>query len=1001
MLRKVIFLWLCAVVPLSAQENFFENDVKDTRPTKYALTYAHIYVNAHTLLRYATLLIDEGKVVDVGTHIDVPSEAQVINLKGYTIYPSFIDPYVPNFGLEVAETKQPKHYYSATHAPILFPEKETLYGANDALKAAFRAKDHITTDPKRSKELRASGYGAILSFRQDGIARGTGILLSLAERPIHRRIILGEASSHFSFHKGSSQQEYPRSLLGAAALLRQSHFDAAWYAQSTSPEQHNLTLQALIKTQSLPQMIEVSNKDFAILASKIGQELGIRYIIQGAGDEYQRLEEIASMDLSLIIPLGYPKAYDVSDLYVAQDVSWKQLKHWELAPANAAMLHEAGVHFAFTSKGLKDPKKELLPAIRQALQWGLPKEVALQALTSHPAEILGISDRIGTLEKGKIANFLVCSGDLFEKDTDILEHWIQGQPHLLLERHPPNYKGKYHLSIADETFELHITGSLQKPLAKVYKIQNTEDTLLYSTTFQTQKSRVILHFSDTAHHSTFRLTGWPVGNDLRGKALLQEGVWRPWEAKYITLPDESSVPADTLDSLSIEDQMRYPFSSYGYTTLPGEETYLIQNATIWTNEAEGIIQAGDVLVRNGKIVAVGENLPMPADATLIEAEDKHLTSGIIDEHSHIAAYAVNEWGENMSSEVRMSDVIRADDINIYRQLAGGVTAVQLLHGSANPIGGQSALLKLRWGSAAKDMLIQDAPGFMKFALGENVKRANAPQLWSIRYPQSRMGVEQVLVDAFIRAKEYNKIWEKYTKDPKHVEKPRRDLRLEALVEILKGQRFITCHSYVQSEVNMLMKLAETFQFRVNTFTHILEGYKVADKMYRHGAAASTFSDWWAYKYEVREAIPYNAALMHKAGILVAINSDDPEMGRRLNQEAAKTILYGGLSEIEAWKTITLNPARMLHLDHRMGSIRVGKDADLVLWNRHPLSVYARAEKTFVDGRLLYNSAQQESLQKIIQKDRNRLIHKMLKAKASGNPVSELQTSTQETYRCHE
>ena len=358
----------------------------------------------------------------------------------------------------------------------------------------------------------------------------------------------------------------------------------------------------------------------------------------------------------------------------------------------------------------------------------------------------------------------------------------------------------------------------------------------------------------------------------------------------------------------------------------------------------------------------------------IDATGKHLTTGIIDEHSHIAATSINEGGQNSSAEVTIEDVLDPEDINIYRNLAGGVTAIQILHGSANPIGGRSAIIKPRWGADAKGLLYKDAPKFIKFALGENVKQSNW-QSYS-RFPQTRMGVEQLYVNYFTRAKEYEV--------KKLSGKPYRyDLEMEVLVEILNKERFISCHSYVQSEINMLMKVAERFNFRINTFTHILEGYKVADKMREHGVGGSTFSDWWAYKYEVKDAIPYNASIMAAAGVTVAINSDDAEMSRRLNQEAAKSIKYGGMSEEEAWKMVTLNPAKLLHLDDKVGSIKVGKDADLVLWSDHPLSVYAIAEKTLIEGAVYFDIEKDKLQRAAIKKEKNKLIKLMRDDKNKG------------------
>jgi imidazolonepropionase-like amidohydrolase len=427
--------------------------------------------------------------------------------------------------------------------------------------------------------------------------------------------------------------------------------------------------------------------------------------------------------------------------------------------------------------------------------------------------------------------------------------------------------------------------------------------------------------------------------------------------------------------------------AYGFnTTSAKDETIVFRNATVWTNESEGVLKDAAVIVQNGKITYVGNGTyAFPNGAKVIDAKGKHLTCGIIDEHSHIAiSKGVNEGGQSISAEVSIADVVNPDDINIYRQLSGGVTAAQLLHGSANPIGGQSALIKLKWGGTPEEMLIPNAPKFIKCALGENVKQANWGDYNTVRFPQTRMGVEQVFYDAFSRAKNYEQEWNTYKNsgDERKIA-PRKDLELEVLLEILKSQRFITCHSYVQSEINMLMHMADSMGFKINTFTHILEGYKLADKMLKHGVGASTFSDWWAYKFEVNDAIPYNAKMMHDQGLVVAINSDDAEMGRRLNQEAAKGVKYGGMSEQEAWKMVTLNPAKLLHLDDRMGSVKTGKDADIVLWSDNPLSIRAKVEMTLIDGQVLYDANRNSDLQLRDQRERARIVTKMLDASNAG------------------
>jgi len=511
---------------------------------------------------------------------------------------------------------------------------------------------------------------------------------------------------------------------------------------------------------------------------------------------------------------------------------------------------------------------------------------------------------------------------------------------------------------------------------------------------------------------------------MKGKGQLADGTWVDWSAVRtgdIKKKEENKKNNEEEDEIDVEDKIEeekielvkvedkdkkekgdtikyptieevmYPFVAYGWTKAnqPTVKTALIKNATVWTNEDDGVLEETDVLIKEGKIAKVGKNLKSNADIE-IDATGKHVTAGIIDEHSHIAiSRGVNESAQHSTAEVSIADVINSEDVNIYRQLAGGVTASQLLHGSANPIGGQSALIKLRWGSSPEAMKIENADGFIKFALGENVKQTNWGDHNRTRFPQSRMGVEQVYIDHFTRAKEYEKAGLN----------KRKDLELEALLEIINKQRFITCHSYVQSEITMLMRVAEQFDFNINTFTHILEGYKIADKMKEHGVAASTFSDWWRYKYEVMDAIPHNAAILNEMDIVTAINSDSGEMGRRLNQEAAKAVKYGGVNEEDALKMVTLNPAKMLHLDDRMGSIKSGKDADVVIWSHKPLSVKAKAEQTFVDGILYFDINEDKAHRAAIAKERNRLIQKMIAHKKEGGETEGAKPKKQHLWHC--
>src|SRR5438105_142585 len=427
----------------------------------------------------------------------------------------------------------------------------------------------------------------------------------------------------------------------------------------------------------------------------------------------------------------------------------------------------------------------------------------------------------------------------------------------------------------------------------------------------------------------------------------------------------------------------FAWSSSRATPPDASSVILIQNATVMT-VSHGTIKHVSVLIKDGKIAEVGQSIKAPAGAQVIDASGQFVIPGIIDCHSHIAAESINEGSVSVSSMVTMEEVLDPDDMDIYRDLAGGVTSANILHGSANSIGGQTLVIKLRWGQPASKLPFEGAMPGIKFALGENPKRSN----FSIpgqprRYPATRMGVEETIRGAFSEARDYKNAWDAYNKKVAAGEKsiipPRRDLRLDPLVEVLEGKRYVHSHCYREDEILMLLRVAKEFGFKVRTFQHILEGYKVADELAAAGVGASTFSDWWAYKVEAYDAIPYNAALMTRRGVVVSINSDDAEEATHLNQEAAKSMKFGGLSHDEALKMVTLNPAVQLGIDNRVGTIDVGKDADLAIYNHDPLSAYAVVQKTLIDGRVYFDRQRDTAEHSEREKEKKALIDKFKKS----------------------
>ena len=403
---------------------------------------------------------------------------------------------------------------------------------------------------------------------------------------------------------------------------------------------------------------------------------------------------------------------------------------------------------------------------------------------------------------------------------------------------------------------------------------------------------------------------------------------------------------------------------------------VVRNATIWTCGGAGILTDADLVVVGGKISAIGRGLVAPGNAVVVDGRDKHVTPGLIDCHSHSDVVGgVNDFINSCSAEVRIGDVVNSASIAIYRELAGGLTISNLLHGSANAIGGQNAVIKLRWGASPEALKLEGAPPGIKFALGENPKRAN----WSAgapRYPTTRLGVEQVIRERFMAALDYKREWAAYEANSKGKLPPRRDLQLDALVEILDGERLVHAHSYRQDEILMLLRLAESFGFRVATFQHVLEGYKVADELATAHSGASSFSDWWAYKFEVYDAIPHNGSLMRDRGVVVSFNSDSAELARRLNLEAAKAVRYGGCPESEALKFVTLNPAVQLGIDDRVGSLEVGKDGDFVVWSGDPLSTYTLCEQTWIEGRRYFDRERDLAARATMQQERDALLAKV-------------------------
>lgn len=987
---KKLSLILFFTIQLSSfsQEYFPTNiDIKSELKTYILIENATIIVSPGEIIKNGSILVKDGKIVEIGSDFSVPNNTVKYDMSGLYVYPSFVD-VSSSFG-----TKNPSN--TSRSRSTEYKASRQGYYWNDHILSDYNTIDDFNYDEKKSKELREFGFGVVNIHRKDGVHRGTGALVALDDKSNNSFRILNPTSTEsFSFSRSLQfNQAYPSSIMGAMALLRQFYHDLKWYEDGGSTST-DMAIEAAIKNYSLPKIFSAGDKLNVIRALKISEELGFKSIVEGSGYEYENIEDLKNYDNTIVVPINYPKAFDLTDVHIVEKLTLQQLKRWNQAPSNLVQLSNNNINFAISPKNVKN-SSEFFNNIRKSISYGLDSDEALAALTITPAKSINMEGKIGVIKQGAYANFLVTSGPIFEKETIIFENWVMGNKHTVKNVPKNSIDGDYFFSDNGSKYELgvknsqgNINVSLKKDSIKL-NVKSVVKNGWLNMSIVDKENELYGFISSTINTNGLGSISFTDFEGIKKNILLKKSVENKEPVKKIKKHDQYElIPVS------------YPNKAYGFKSKPKKQNVLFKNATVWTGESDGILENTDVLVSDGKIKSIGKNLSF-SNVKVIDATNKHLTAGIIDEHSHIAASSINEGGQNSSAEVSIEDVVDHEDINIYRNLSGGVTTIQILHGSANPIGGQSAIIKLKWGEKNDEMIFKNAPKFIKFALGENVKQSN----WGSynRYPQSRMGVEQVFVDHFQRASEYDKEWKKYNKLSKREKNktiaPRFDIEMEVIAEILNKERHISCHSYVQSEINMLMKVAEKFDFTVATFTHILEGYKVASLMKRHGVGGAAFSDWWGYKFEVNDAIPYNGPIMTKAGVLVAYNSDDAEMSRRLNQEAAKAVKYGNLSEEEAWKYVTLNPAKLLKIDDKVGSIKVGKHADLVLWDKNPLSVYANAEKTMIEGVFYYEKDNIDVQLKSMQEEKNLILSMMIEAKKRGEETVEPVLEEKRIYEC--
>ncbi len=964
-MRIFIAVVVCLVLagPLAAE--------RPEPPPYYAVRDARVVTGTGVIHDRATVLIADGTIEAVGVDLEIPRDAWVIDGEGLSVYPGLIDS-MTDVGQSSDEGGESSGGGPGSSGPeIRGPEDRP--GTTPWLAAA----DLVTADDPRIESWREAGFTSAVTVPEAGFFPGQAAVLNLGGEEPRDMVVATPVAQRINFE--TPGRSFPRSLMGGIAYVRQTLSDARWdgepvvgddlrYDRSWAP------LRAALES-GLPFLIPAIHGREIDRAFAVAREADLQPVFYGAHGAYDRVAALKESGAAVLVSLDWPE--EENDRDPDAETPFRTLAHRQLAPSTPAELAQAGVPFAFYSAGLSGPDK-VFENLRQAIDAGLTEAAALEAMTLGAARIFGVDKLLGSVEPGKLANLVLASAAPWAEDAEIEAVFVDGylypgEQEDEEDQEPPasdvsgTWKATLETPRGQTEIELElemsedgkVSGEMssERGTSSLEKGRMSADLLTFKTT-RTIGSRTV----DVSYSLT-----------VEGEALTGTASAGPMSME-LTGERTATAQAESADDEAPEvspEELRRALAVYQG---PVEElsTFAITHAKVYTLAGDTLDDA-TVVVAGGKIDAVGADVKIPDGAKVFDAAGGSLIPGIIDAHSHIAVDgAVNEGTLAVTSMVSIEDVIDPDDIAIYRALAGGVTTINVLHGSANPIGGGNAVLKLRWGGDADRLRFEGAMPGIKFALGENPKRSrgNPPPGTPRRYPATRMGVMDVIRQAFTEAREYRRQWQEHERTGGTP--PRRDLKLERLAEILDGKRQVHSHCYRADEILQLLRLAEEFDFRIATLQHVLEGYKVANEIAAHGAGASTFSDWWGYKVEAYDAIPHNAALMTERGVLVSINSDSGEEMRHLNQEAAKAVKWGGMDEIEALKLVTLNPAIQLGIDDRVGSIEVGKHADLVLYDGHPLSMFSVVQKTFIDGDLYFDVDADRERQAVIDEMRAKL-----------------------------
>ena len=952
--------------------------IRDNGTGFHALVGARVVTAPGQVLDGATIVIRNGLIQRVGSNMQPPAGARVWDLDGLTIYPGFIDAHA-DLGMDAVPEGGdvgPTHW-------------------NPQVRAWFSTTMNLQDDADRRAALRSQGFGTALVVPKQGIFRGTASVVNLGDTGVRDRVLRPDLAQAMGFQRSFQLGgAYPNSPMGTIALMKQTFMDADWYVRAWGayeasgraflPPETSAALAALEDAVrgDQPIVFETGSEEEYLRAHKLAAEYGVDAWYRGSGQEYRILDVLRGRTDPLIIPLSFPDAPNVNDPESALNASLADLRDWYLAPTSPAQLAGAGVRFAITSDGLSS-LNEFLPNLRIAVARGLSTVDALAALTTTPAEWLGLENTHGTIQEGKVANLVVSEGDLFTEEATVRDVWVHGQAYGVTRSPQIDPRGTWRIASDDEWgFEaaLRLEGPLNRLRGSIDIAGPDGASInLASAEVVAETGRVEVRFDgeDLGYEGVALLAGSVRGEEFYGWTSLPNGANPSFRGSRTEAYEGATRGTVAMNVPEIDLPFIRPMMEFGRSAIPEQPAaVVVRNATVWSQGPLGQMENADLLVQAGKVVAVGPDLDAPRGAMEIDATGKHVTPGLIDPHIHAGVSAVNESGFAIVPEVRMGDVVTHNNIWMYRQLAGGLTTAHIKHGSANPIGGENVFVKLRWGSLPEDLKLEGAPRTVKFALGENPKRREG------RYPDTRMGTQEIIRDHFLAARDYEREWQRWEASGEGIP-PRRDLRMEAILDILNQELLISSHGYRADEFLALVRLAEEFGFRVQTLQHGIEAYKIAPELAASGVAAVVWSDWGGFKMEAYDASVYNARILIEAGVVTSLHSDNNEISSRMNWEAGK-LLRTGLTHEQALSTVTNQAAKAVAIDARVGSLEVDKDADFVIWSGNPLSQFTRAEQTWVDGRRYFSLEEDAAMREQIDRERTQLIQAILSISGNGD-----------------